>query len=93
MTKPDDSQLVRAAAHLEQVLRKLEELSLAVCKMRLHDERSVTRAARELNLALEQPGQLATGTSFSAEPGENLVAWVGCTFVRLRPPGWRRRRS
>jgi chromosome segregation ATPase len=74
MTKTDDSELVRAAAHLEQVLRKLEELSQAVCKMRLHNERSITRAAQELNLALEQPARLAEGLKLLADAMGRLQA-------------------
>lgn len=66
MTKTDDSELVRAAAHLEQVLHKLEELCSAVCKMRLHNERSITRAARELNEALQQPERLGEGLKLLA---------------------------
>lgn len=67
MAKAEESPLVAAATLLERDLQKLEELSSAVCKMRLHNERSIARAARELNVALEQPDRLAQGLRLLAE--------------------------
>jgi chromosome segregation ATPase len=72
MAKTEDSELVRAAAALEQDLRRLEELSAAVRTIRLHNEKSITRAARELNEALEQPGRLAQGLKLLAEAMAHL---------------------
>jgi chromosome segregation ATPase len=72
MAKTEDSELVRAAAALEQDLRRLEELSAAVRKIRLHNEKSITRAARELNEALEQPERLAGGLKLLAEAMAHL---------------------
>lgn len=62
MTKTaGDSDLVGAAQTLEDELQKLEELSRSVLKIRLHTEKSISRAARELNEALLQPEKLADG--------------------------------
>lgn len=72
MAKTEDSELVRAAAGLEHDLRRLEELSAAVRKIRLHNEKSITRAARELNEALEQPERLAQGLKLLAEAMAHL---------------------
>jgi hypothetical protein len=63
MTKPADgmSELVQAADALEHDMRRLEELSASVRKIRLHNEKSITRAARELQDALQQQEKLAQG--------------------------------
>lgn len=55
----DSSDLVAAARALEEDIRKLEELSRSVVKIRLHNEKSISRAARELQGALAQPGRIA----------------------------------
>jgi DNA repair exonuclease SbcCD ATPase subunit len=55
------SDLVRAAEALEQDLQRLEELTQSVRKMRLHTDKSIARAARELEAALAQQGALAQG--------------------------------
>ena len=60
-TKAEAPDLVRAAERIESDLRALEELAASVGKMRLHTEKSIARAARELASALEQPEQLAEG--------------------------------
>lgn len=63
MSKPADgmSELVQAADALEHDMRRLEELSASVRKIRLHNEKSITRAARELQDALQQQEKLAQG--------------------------------
>lgn len=57
----DSSELVSAAQALEDDLRRLEELSRSVLKIRLHNEKNISRAARDLNEALLQPERLAGG--------------------------------
>jgi hypothetical protein len=61
MTKAGDasSDLVRAAVAIEAHLARLEELSSAACKVKLHTEKSIARAAQALSAALEVPAQLA----------------------------------
>lgn len=54
----DPSGLVRAGQALEEELQKLEALSRSVQKIRLHNEKSISLAARELNEALRQPERL-----------------------------------
>jgi hypothetical protein len=55
------SDLVAAAQAIENDLRRLEELSASVRKIKLHNEKSIGRAARELQQALEQQERLAQG--------------------------------
>lgn len=57
----DPPDLVGAAQALEDALQKLEELSRSAVKIRLHNEKGISRAARELNEALQQPERLAGG--------------------------------
>lgn len=60
MTKPPhSSELVRAAQGIEQELQHLEELARSVRKMRLHTDKSIARAAKELEEALTQQETLA----------------------------------
>jgi hypothetical protein len=54
-------ELVRAAQALEDELAKLEALSRSVRKIHLDSEKSITRAAKELNEALALPDRLAEG--------------------------------
>lgn len=63
MTKADKDvpDIVRAAEALEAELVKLEILSRAVRKLRLDSEKSIARAAKELNEALAVPERLAAG--------------------------------
>jgi chromosome segregation ATPase len=63
MTKAekDAPEIVRAAAALEDELVRLETISRSVRKIRLDSEKSISRAAKELNEALEMPERLATG--------------------------------
>src|SRR5882672_11831892 len=74
MAKAEESELVNAAALLEQNIQKLEELSASVRKIRLHNEKSITRAARELNEALGQPERLAEGLGLLAKAMEHMQA-------------------
>ncbi len=69
MSKAEGSQseLGRAAEAVERGLARLEELSASVCKMRLHSEKSIARATRELEEALAQPERLADGLRRLAE--------------------------
>jgi hypothetical protein len=57
--KGDSPELVQAAQALENELVKLEELSRAVRKIRLHSDKSIARAAREMNEALAVPERIA----------------------------------
>jgi hypothetical protein len=63
----DSSELVRAAETIEADLARLEELSAAACKMKLHTEKSIVRAAQALSEALEQPAKLADGLKLFGE--------------------------
>src|SRR4051794_9951052 len=54
-------ELVRAAQALEDELVRLEDLSRSVRKIRLHSEKNLGRAAKELNEALALPERLAEG--------------------------------
>lgn len=73
----DAPDLVAAAEALETDIRKLEELSRSVIKIRLHNEKSITRAARELREALAQPERLA-------EDLQQLAAAMGHMQERQR---------
>jgi len=53
--------LVQAAQALESDLVKLEAIPRSVRKIRLNSEKSIARAAKELNDALALPERLATG--------------------------------
>jgi len=63
MTKADKAvpELVRAAEALEEELVRLEVLSRAIQKLRLDSEKSIAKAAKELNEALAVPERLAAG--------------------------------
>jgi chromosome segregation ATPase len=63
MSKSQDrtSEFIAAGLAIEQHLRRLEELSISVRKIRLHTEKSITHAARELQDALQQQEQLGEG--------------------------------
>jgi DNA repair exonuclease SbcCD ATPase subunit len=63
LVKSNKSQpeLVRAAEAIEHDMQRLEELSLSIRRMRLHNDKSIARAARELKDALEQQEMLARG--------------------------------
>jgi chromosome segregation ATPase len=60
MPKPhrQTPEIVRAAGALEDELEKLEALSRAVRKIRLDSEKSISKAARELNEAVAMPERL-----------------------------------
>src|SRR5688572_2385798 len=53
------SELVRCAEAVEREVRRLEELSRAARRIRLTSEKNITRAARELQEAMEQQERLA----------------------------------
>ena len=56
----DIPELVAAAQAIEDDQRRLEELADALGKTKLQSEKTISRAARELQSALEQQEQLAT---------------------------------
>lgn len=53
------SDFLRCAEAVEREVRRLEELSRAACRIKLGTEKSIGRAARELQQALEQQERLA----------------------------------
>ena len=55
----DTAELVAAAQAIENDQRRLEELADALPKTKLQSEKTISRAARELQTALEQQEQLA----------------------------------
>ncbi len=55
------TEIVRAAAELEDELEKLETISRTARKNRLDSEKSIVRAAKELSEALTLPERLAAG--------------------------------
>jgi hypothetical protein len=62
MVKKDDvPEIMQAAESIERDLQRLEELSRSVGKMRLNSEKSIARAGRTLQEALQQQEQLAAG--------------------------------
>jgi hypothetical protein len=63
MTKKAEQvpEIMRAAETIERDLQRLEELSHSVSKMRLNSEKSIARAGRTLQDALQQQEQLAAG--------------------------------
>jgi chromosome segregation ATPase len=63
----DTGDLARAAAIIERHVERLEGLSVSVRKIRLHNEKSIARAARELQEALEEQEHLADGLRLLAE--------------------------
>ncbi len=68
MSKPAEaSELVGAADAVEKHLSRLEALSASARKIRLHTEKSILRAARELQLAMEQQEQLSESLRSLAE--------------------------
>ena len=60
-SEKDVPALVRAAETLEAELVGLETLSRAIRKLRLDSEKSIAKAAKELNEALAVPERLAAG--------------------------------
>ena len=54
-------ELVRAAQALEDDIVRLEAVHKSLRKIRLNSEKSITRAAKELNDAVALPERLATG--------------------------------
>jgi chromosome segregation ATPase len=67
-------ELVRAAQALEDELTTLEALSRSVRKIRLDTDKSIARAAKELNEALAVPERLAGGLRAMAEAMSNMQA-------------------
>ena len=63
MAKGDDHspELVRAAQAVESEIVTLEERSRSVRKIRLHSDKSIARAVKELNEALEMPDRIGEG--------------------------------
>jgi hypothetical protein len=61
MKKPELAELVQVADAIERDLSRLEELSHALPKLRLNNEKGIQRAGRTLQEALEQQQQLAGG--------------------------------
>jgi DNA repair exonuclease SbcCD ATPase subunit len=60
--KQDDvPEIIQAAEAIERDLQRLEELSRSIRKMRLNSEKSIARAGRSLQEALQQQEQLAAG--------------------------------
>jgi len=60
--KQDDvPEIIAAAEAIERDLQRLEDLSQSVRKMRLNSEKSIARAGRTLQEALQQQEQLAGG--------------------------------
>jgi len=60
--KQDDvPEIIAAAEAIERDLQRLEDLSRSVRKMRLNSEKSIARAGRALQEALQQQEQLAGG--------------------------------
>jgi hypothetical protein len=60
--KQDDApEIIQAAEAIERDLQRLEELSRSIRKMRLNSEKSIARAGRTLQEALQQQEQLAAG--------------------------------
>jgi hypothetical protein len=61
MSKPTQrpSDLVQAAEAVENEVRRLEELSLAARRIKLNTDKSIVRAARELQQTMEQQERLA----------------------------------
>jgi DNA repair exonuclease SbcCD ATPase subunit len=57
----DEPELVRAAHALESDIAKLEALPRVIGKIRLDSEKSITKAAKELNDALALPERLTAG--------------------------------
>jgi hypothetical protein len=57
----DVPELVRAAEALETELVRLETLSRAIRKLRLDSEKSIAKAAKELNEAMAVPERLSAG--------------------------------
>jgi hypothetical protein len=70
----DAPDIVRAAEALEGELLRLEALSRSACKIRLDSEKSIAKAAKELNEALEMPERLAGGLHGLAAAMERMQA-------------------
>src|SRR5262249_30372261 len=70
----DVPELVRAAEALEGELVRLETLSRSVRKIHLDSEKSISRAAKELNEALTLPDRLAAGLRGLAAAMERMQA-------------------
>jgi hypothetical protein len=73
--KADDvPEIVQAAEAIERDLQRLEELSRSVGKMRLDSEKSIGRAGRTLQEALQQQEQLAAGLRLLGEAMVHMQA-------------------
>jgi DNA repair exonuclease SbcCD ATPase subunit len=73
--KADDvPEIVQAAEAIERDLQRLEDLSRSVGKMRLDGEKSIGRAGRTLQEALQQQEQLAAGLRVLGEAMMHMQA-------------------
>lgn len=61
MPKKDDPEIVQIAEEIERELSALEDASRAAQNLRLHNERSLEKAGRALQQALQQQEALAAG--------------------------------
>ena len=61
MTKKDEPEIVQVAEAIERELCALEDASRAAQNLRLHNERSLEKAGRALQQALQQQEALAAG--------------------------------
>jgi uncharacterized protein with HEPN domain len=86
MTKADPPvpELVRAAAAIEQELQRLEDLTQSVRKMRLHTDKSIARAGRELEAALAQQEALARALRVLGEAMAHMQERQQATVESLR---------
>lgn len=73
-TKTEVPEIVRAAEALEAQLVELESRSRSARKIELDSERSIQRAARELNEALAAPEGMANGLRDLAQAMERMQA-------------------
>lgn len=78
--------LVSAAETVENDVRRLEELSAAARRIRLNTEKSIARAARELQETMEQQERLANGLRAF---GEAMVRMQERQQAALEPLGAR----
>jgi hypothetical protein len=65
-------ELVRAAQALEDDIVRLESVQKSLRKIRLNSEKSITRAAKELNEAVVLPERLASGLQALAAAMANM---------------------
>lgn len=70
----ETSELVLAAQTIESEQRRLEDLAQSVQKTKLQSEKTINRAARELQEALEQQEQLANSLRALGEAMVNMQA-------------------